>query len=90
MWQKSLLVIAKNPELLGKLLEHLGSMPNIEMGTKGGKIFWDDLAEVDGWRLQQNKVFKNCRLLDPNDVRKAWGGESAMKKAFENIVKEIG
>jgi hypothetical protein len=55
------------------------------MPTMGGHIFWTEIANVNGWRLQRNKVFGNCRILDPDDVRRAWGGENAMLKAFETL-----
>lgn len=75
-------LIAKNPELLA----NLGDMPNINFSTKGGKVFWNDLASYNGWRIQQNTLFKNCRILDPNNVRRAWGGMAAMEKIFEKLV----
>jgi hypothetical protein len=77
--------LAKDPEMIGRILEHLGSMPNIPTPTMGGHIFWTDVANVNGWRLQKNSVFGNCRILDPDNVRRAWGGESTMLKAFEAI-----
>ncbi len=77
--------IAEDPEVIGRLLEKMGQMPNIPMSTMGGHIFWTDIAKVKGWRLQRNRVFGNCRILDPNDVRRAWGGETAMLKAFESL-----
>jgi len=77
--------LAKDPALVGRLLEKLGSMPNIPTSTMGGAIFWTDIAEIEGWRLQQNRVFGNCRILDPSNVRRAWGSESAMLKAFESL-----
>ena len=75
-------LIAENPGLLS----NLGDMPNINFPTMGGKVFWNDLASYEGWRIQQNTVFKNCRILDPNDVRRAWGGMAAMEKIFEKLV----
>lgn len=51
----------------------------------GGEIFWENIVNVDGWRLQKNKVFGNCRIIDPNNIRKAWGGEKAMIKALEKL-----
>ncbi|UBF28051.1 DUF3572 domain-containing protein [Kovacikia minuta CCNUW1] len=77
--------LAQDPEVIGRILEQLGSMPNIPTPTMGGHIFWTDIANVKGWRLQKNSVFGNFRILDPNDVRRAWGGEGMMLKAFEAI-----
>lgn len=84
---KVLIGIAQDPEMIGRLLEQLGSMPNIPTSTMGGAVFWTDILDVDGWRLQKNWVFGNCRILDPTDVRRAWGGETAMLKAFESLAQ---
>ena len=46
---------------------------NLEIGTAGGKVFWRELAEFGGWVWQQNNIFKQVRLLDPEKNRKAWG-----------------
>lgn len=63
------------------------SMPNIPLPTMGGKVFWNELAERDGWRLQKNMVTGHCRILDPEDVRRAWGGDDAMMELFVKIKK---
>lgn len=76
-------LIAKNPDVLSKF----GDMPNINFPTMGGVWFWNDLASYNGWRIQQNTLTKHCRVLDPDDVRRAWGGIEAMEKIFEKLVK---
>lgn len=85
MYVKKLALLAANPKLIGKLVESLGDMPNIESPTLGGHFFWVTLAEVDGWKLQRNKLTKHCRILDPDDIRKAWGSENAMAKALQRL-----
>jgi len=37
--------------------------------------------------VQQNVVFGTCRLLDPKNVRHAWGSKEAMIKAFQLLVE---
>lgn len=54
------------------------SMPNIPMKTMGGKTFWNELAECKGWRLQKNMITQHCRILDPEGIRRAWGGDDVM------------
>ena len=61
--------ISADPSLVGIVNVNM----NAEIGTQGGKVFWTDLAEFNGWRWQQNKVFGQVRLLDPLNNRKAWG-----------------
>src|SRR5262245_32368542 len=88
MLVEALKIFARDPQQVGRLLEQLGiEMPNIPMKTMGGHVFWENLAEADGWRLQRNWVFGNCRILDPNNMRRAWGGRTALVKAFETLVK---
>jgi len=77
--------IIEDPQTIGKILEAMGEMPNIPMPTMGGHVFWTDIANVNGWRLQRNRVFGNCRILDPDDVRRAWGSEASMLKVFEAL-----
>ena len=55
--------------------------------TMGGKIWWIDLKNVNGWRLQKNKVSRHCRILNRNDVRQAYGSEEEMTKLFDSMPK---
>jgi hypothetical protein len=86
---KVLTQIAQDPQMIGKLLEQMGSMPNLPTPTMGGPVFWTDVVNIGGWRLQRNWVFGNCRIIDPNNVRRAWGGETAMLKAFKALEKTL-
>ncbi len=61
------------------------SMPTIPTPTMGGEIWWNDLAEHNGWRLQQNTVTQHARILDPYDVRRAWGDLRSMEVKFAQI-----
>ncbi len=47
--------------------------PNITFPTFGGRQFWLDCHFFRGWRIQQHVLSKHYRLLDPQDVRRAWG-----------------
>lgn len=83
---RALIKLASDPQAIGRLLDVLDSpMPNVETATMGGYIWWTTIANVEGWRLQENIIFGNCRIIDPNDMRKAWGGKQAILKAFEGI-----
>ena len=63
-------------------LSEAGLMPNIKFPTMGGEVFWTDLAEYNGWRVQQNSFTKHCRILDPENIRIAWGGEDKIIELF--------
>jgi hypothetical protein len=77
--------LSQDPKMIGRLLEELGPMPNLPTRTMGGKTFWTDIVDIGGWKLQKNRVFNNCRILDSGNVRRAWGSEAAMLKAFESL-----
>lgn len=51
--------------------------PNLPLPTLGGAQVWADLRWRDGWRIQQNVLTGHARLLDPQNVRRAWGEASA-------------
>ena len=69
------------------MLNNLPSLPNINFPTMGGTVFWNDLAEVNGWRVQRNNITGHCRILDADDVRHAWGGEDAIMDLFNKLLK---
>lgn len=63
-------------------------LPNINTPTLGGKQFWRDTYLHAGWRIQENILTGHSRLLDPENVRHAWGGYSDTRAAFEKIRAE--
>ena len=46
---------------------------NLRTKTLGGRSFWGDVTFYSGWRIQQNVFTKHYRLINPRDVRYAWG-----------------
>ena len=74
---------------LNEILDSEISLPNVPLPTMGGQMVWDTLAEANGWRLQQNELTKHCRILDPDDVRRAWGTKNGMMKALETLQNSI-
>lgn len=71
----------------GQAEEHNG-LPNIEMPTLGGKQLWGDTFLYAGWRIQENLITGHSRLLDPEDVRRAWGTDEQCVTAFQEIRAE--
>lgn len=69
-------------------MDNLPCLPNITFPTLGGYVFWIDLLKVNGWRLQRNEFTGHCRVLDPDNCRRAWGGEKAVTELFRKILKE--
>lgn len=50
---------------------------NLKLPTLGGKQIWTDHVWRDGWSVQQNVLTGHWRVLDPNNVRHAWGSRAA-------------
>ena len=73
----------------GKIESFLSNvaLPNIPFPTMGGRVFWNNISSCNGWRLQRNGMTGHCRILDPNDVRRAWGSMSAMENLFSKFEK---
>jgi pimeloyl-ACP methyl ester carboxylesterase len=46
---------------------------NWPLKTTGGLQFWTDWKNVGGWRIQENSETGHFRLVDGDDVRRAWG-----------------
>ncbi len=87
---KAIKFLAENPDMLGKLLTQIdSSMPNIQTKTLGGKVFWKNIAEFEGWKIQKNSILGNCRILNPENERVAWGGEDAMIRAFNKLFADF-
>jgi hypothetical protein len=62
---------------------------NIAISTAGGKVWWNTLAQYNGWKLQQNKLTNHVRILNPEDIRKAWGSDSTIFDAIERVFSKI-
>ena len=67
-------------------LKQFGTLPNIPFPTLGGKVFWNTLAEKNGWKVQKNMITGHCRVLDPSNVRMAWGfSEEALLAELQKV-----
>ncbi len=58
---------------------------NFDMPTLGGLQFWADEFLYAEWRIQRNVYTGHWRLLDPDDVRRAWGNFAQCRSAFRKI-----
>ena len=53
---------------------------------------WENLDEINGWRLQRKKVpFRGMvyRIIDPKDFQRANGSEQKMRESFNHIKEQI-
>ncbi|HVU90545.1 MAG TPA: lipase [Pirellulales bacterium] len=67
----------------------LADPPNVVAPTRGGTQLWGDVVCCGRWRIQRHVVTGHCRLLDPDDVRRAWGSQEACLDHLEKL-KERG
>lgn len=62
---------------------------NVPFPTMGGRQFWEDRAFFRGWRIQQHVLSGHSRLLDPSDIRRAWGTHEDCRKALDQARIEM-
>lgn len=57
----------------------------LPLPTLGGKQLWGDVFLYGGWRIQRNVWTRHHRLLDPNDLRLAFGSYDECRATFERL-----
>ncbi len=75
---------SRNDDELGDMKDNAKPW-NLPLPTLGGKQFWTDYRWWQGWRIQYNSTLNHWRLLDPNSVRRAWGGRQAMLDELSQV-----
>lgn len=68
----------------------MSTRPNLPMHTLGGRQLWADRHWFAGWRVQQHAWTGHARLLDANNVRRAWGSLAACEVALQTARAEHG
>ena len=66
-------------------------LPNLNIPTKtmGGEVFWENIAEGNGYKFQRNLITHHARILDSNNVRIAWGNIQEMVEAMDYVAVKI-
>ncbi len=64
-------------------------MPNLPFPTMGGTQIWTDHRNLADWRLQHNAVTGHWRLLDPRDIRRAWGDRQACEVKLLEATQDL-
>jgi len=60
------------------------SLPNFPCQTLGGKVFWETVTSLKGWKLQRNVISRHYRILDSLNIRHAWSlDEEQMQNTFQ-------
>ncbi len=94
-------VLAVDPQCDATMSEHDSLLPkpladaaraanraNIPMTTLGGKQFWGDELVFHSWRIQRHVLTHHCRLIDPEDVRHAWGTFEECRAVLDRLRNE--
>jgi pimeloyl-ACP methyl ester carboxylesterase len=68
---------------------YLADAPNVVVPTGGGTQLWGDIVCCGQWRIQRHVLTGHCRLLDPDDVRRAWGSQESCTEQLTKL-KERG
>ncbi len=57
--------------------------------TMGGKVWWRDIEETGGYRIQQNVISSHYRILNPKDERIASSFDmDEIREIFRNMTRE--
>ncbi len=68
--------------------ENTDSPLNWELPTLGGQHFWSDVHYWGGWRIQRHSETEHHRLLDPNQIRKAWGSREQCQQTLKGLIQQ--
>lgn len=60
-------------------------LPKAPRPTMGGRVWWRNLRETAGWRIQQNLVSQHYRILNPQDGRLFSSFDREEIEAFWNL-----
>lgn len=63
---------------------------NLPFPTMGGRQIWADQFIRHGWRIQRNVFTEHYRLLDPNNIRRAWGSYEHCRARFNGHIERTG
>lgn len=96
-WQLALKILDTVPNALinahegvNKVVSREIQFPNIKIKVLDKGICWMDLAEFNGWKIQQNTITKHARILDSEGYRIACGTINGMEKVLGRIIEFQG
>ena len=61
---------------------------NWELPTLGGQHFWSDVHYWGGWRIQRHSETGHHRLLDSDQIRKAWGTREHCHQSLQRLIQQ--
>ena len=77
--------LVSDSSLLAKVTEAARNRADYQKAPEGMRVYWNTLYSFNGWKLQKNYYFDNCRIVDEYNVRRAWGQESDMISALSAL-----
>jgi hypothetical protein len=63
---------------------------NLPTITLGGTQLWTDHVHFRDWRIQQNVLTSHFRLIDPRNIRRAWGSLEQCENRLQARKQELG
>ena len=87
LFSRALFKIAENPDLLENIFEFSENNNKKMSNIPRSKIFWEEMANANGWRIQKCTVFKYIRILDPSDNLIDVGAEEIMIGLLKDLVQ---
>src|SRR5690348_5639799 len=63
----------------------VASIMRLPNKTLGGDQLWSDEFVRSGWRIQRHVISRHCRLLDPEDYRRALGDYDGCRAKFDEL-----
>ncbi len=62
---------------------------NFEWKVIDAGVWWEVLEEKSGWKLERNIVTGHSRIVNPENVRVAWGEREKMENAFRKVKSQL-
>ena len=79
----------KEREIPPLSIEVIQDAETVPSPTMGGRVWWKQLDEEAGWKLQRNVIDQHCRILDPSNVCRAHGREEMMRISFNRVREQL-
>jgi len=66
----------------------VGDCPNIELPVNADPVFWKVIKQKVGWQLQANYLTRLYRIVDDNNIRRAWGSSAVMEEKCKRLTRK--
>lgn len=80
--------LMKLGEDISEYIQYIGDCPNIKMNVHDNLLLWGTTKEIDGWQLQEHKMYKAARVLDDKGDRVAYGSFPVMREKMKRLMRK--